>query len=82
MASGKVMGKMLARDIDEHTYDEGCESEHIVDMAHFYAERPFLEEDFRHSTPRALDIQDAVTYVDEFIEEERRLASLRSALRA
>lgn len=80
MASGKVMGKLLVRDMEEVPNTDGCTSEHIVDMAHFYAEKPFFEEDFRHSTPGELDIQDTTSYVDDFIEEEKRLASLRSAL--
>ncbi len=80
MSNGRVVGKLLSREVDTHPYTEGSPSEHYVDMAHYYAERPFFEEDYRYSTPHDFDLSDTLEYVTDFIREERQLASLRSAL--
>jgi len=80
MANGKVIGRLVSRDVDILPYTDGSPSEHHVDMAHYYAERPFFEEDYRYSTPQAYDVVDSINYVKCFIQEERQLASLRSAL--
>lgn len=80
MANGRVLGRFLSRYAEEVPFKGGFDTRHQYDMEMFYADRTLYEEDYRHSVPVAYDIGRTITELNCFIQEERQLASLRTAL--
>jgi len=80
LANNKVMGKLVLRTENESPYTGGCAESCEQAVEDFYLEQPLLEEDYKFSSADDLTLSYVVNEVRDFIEEETRLAQLRTAL--